>query len=212
MVQNPFADLSCAPQTNEDRIEFIPRTTIDRVIAACPNLEREVIFALARYGGARVPSRSFRRYAPVSNGLTTSASPGRSTRCREQWGGPSSALDAQQFAGPPPALPETDRRRLRASHRLPGAKPDTFSGHLEPSTLHYAREKSLDVVKDAEKSTPDRDRTCDLSFRKAPLYPTELRGRMRHAPAIAATPAPGILRTAAAPDDARGSRAIPRRK
>ena len=26
-------------------------------------------------------------------------------------------------------------------------------------------------------TTPDRDRTCDLSFRKAPLYPTELRGR-----------------------------------
>ena len=154
MVQNPFADLSCAPQTNEDRIEFIPRTTIDRVIAACPNLEREVIFALARYGGARVPSRSFRRYAPVSNGLTTSASPGRSTRCREQWGGPSSALDAQQFAGPPPALPETDRRRLRASHRLPGAKPDTFSGHLEPSTLHYASEKSLDFVKDPKNQYP----------------------------------------------------------
>ena len=25
-------------------------------------------------------------------------------------------------------------------------------------------------------NTPDRDRTCDLSFRKAALYPTELRG------------------------------------
>ena len=54
--ENPFADLSCGPQTNEDRIEFIPRATIDRVIAACPDLEWEVIFALARYGGARVPS------------------------------------------------------------------------------------------------------------------------------------------------------------
>jgi hypothetical protein len=28
-----------------------------------------------------------------------------------------------------------------------------------------------------ELNTPGRSRTCDLSFRKAPLYPTELRGR-----------------------------------
>lgn len=27
------------------------------------------------------------------------------------------------------------------------------------------------------KCTPDRDRTCGLSFRKASLYPTELRGQ-----------------------------------
>ena len=54
--ENPFADLSCGPQTNEERIEFIPRETIDRVIASCPDLDWELIFALARYGGARVPS------------------------------------------------------------------------------------------------------------------------------------------------------------
>lgn len=54
--ENPFADLYCGPQTNEERIEFIPRETIDRVIAACPDLEWELIFALPRYGGARVPS------------------------------------------------------------------------------------------------------------------------------------------------------------
>lgn len=54
--ENPFADLSCGPQTNPERIEFIPRETIDRVIAACPDLEWELIFALPRYGGARVPS------------------------------------------------------------------------------------------------------------------------------------------------------------
>jgi len=39
--ENPFADLSCGPQTNEERIEFIPRETIDRVIAACPDLDWE---------------------------------------------------------------------------------------------------------------------------------------------------------------------------
>jgi integrase len=64
--ENPFADLSCGPQTNEERIEFIPRETIDRVIAACPDLEWEVIFALARYGGARVPSEISRmRFADI---------------------------------------------------------------------------------------------------------------------------------------------------
>ena len=54
--ENPFADLYCGPQTNEERIEFIPRETIDRVIASCPDLEWELIFALPRYGGTRVPS------------------------------------------------------------------------------------------------------------------------------------------------------------
>lgn len=33
-------------------------------------------------------------------------------------------------------------------------------------------------------TTPDRIRTCDLSFRKAPLYPTELRGRSRRLPQV----------------------------
>jgi integrase len=53
--ENPFADLLYGPQTNEERIEFIPWETIDLVIAACLDLEWELIFALARYGGARVP-------------------------------------------------------------------------------------------------------------------------------------------------------------
>jgi len=54
--ESPFADLACGPQTNEDRIEFVPRETIDRVIAACPDLEWQLIFAFARYEGLRIPS------------------------------------------------------------------------------------------------------------------------------------------------------------
>ncbi|MFM8496955.1 MAG: tyrosine-type recombinase/integrase, partial [Planctomycetia bacterium] len=56
IVENPFADLSCGPQTNEDRIEFIPLDTIARVIAACPDLDWKLIFGFARYEGLRIPS------------------------------------------------------------------------------------------------------------------------------------------------------------
>jgi len=54
--ENPFADLTCGAQTNEERIEFIDRETIDRVIAACPDIDWQLIFAFARYGGTRIPS------------------------------------------------------------------------------------------------------------------------------------------------------------
>ena len=56
IAENPFADLSCGPQTNEDRIEFIPLDTIARVIAACPDLDWKLIFGFARYEGLRIPS------------------------------------------------------------------------------------------------------------------------------------------------------------
>ncbi len=53
---NPFAEVSCGPQTNEKRKHEVTRETIEKVIAACPNAEWRLLFALARYGGLRVPS------------------------------------------------------------------------------------------------------------------------------------------------------------
>lgn len=43
---------------------------------------------------------------------------------------------------------------------------------LFPERTHGAAKGRL------AKGTPGRSRTCDLSFRKAPLYPAELRGRV----------------------------------
>ena len=56
IAANPFAEVSCGPQTNEKRKHEVTRETIEKVIAACPNAEWRLLFALARYGGLRVPS------------------------------------------------------------------------------------------------------------------------------------------------------------
>jgi integrase len=231
--ENPFADLSCGPQTNEERIEFIPRETIDLVIAACPDLEWELIFALARYGGARVPSEiAEMRWADIDwerNRFTIYSSKtehhvGRRFRVvpifpalrpylerayREREPGlehvvpravglPNLGTEADRIiekAGVEPwektfvnlrgsCSDELEREypahvvdawmgnssRIRRRHYLKVTDADferaasypapypapsaAVSGHQEPSTLHESREKSLDVVKDAENQYP----------------------------------------------------------
>ena len=285
---SPLSHLKCPSQTNPSRKRYIPAEVIERVIAACPDHDWRLIFALARYAGLRIPSeiqgltwddihweldrftvRAVKvehhaghetRSVPIfpqlrpyleaarkesqegSKHVISRAKDGPSLRRYaeriikragvEQWPKlfvncrASCEKDLMEVHRPDAVLAWIGHSaRVALDHYAPGPTESDYqkavqnpvqstavSGHQEPSTLHYASEKSLDVVKDAKKSTPDRDRTCDLSFRKAPLYPTELRGRMRHATATAATPAPGILRTAVAPDDAPGSQAIPPRK
>jgi integrase len=231
--ENPFADLSCGPQTNEERIEFIPREKIDRVIAACPELDWELIFALARYGGARVPSEiSKMRFSDIDwerNRFTIYSSKtehhvGRRFRvvpifpalrpyleraCRERepaqefvvpraQGEPNLGTEATRIikkAGIEPwektfvnlrgsCSDELEREypahvvdawmgnssRVRRRHYLKvtdadferatgypvqnPVPPAAVSGHQEPSTLHEAREKSLDVPKDAKSDYP----------------------------------------------------------
>ncbi len=53
---NPFSDVRCATQANPTRSHFVSKETIETVIAACPNHDWRLIFALARYAGLRVPS------------------------------------------------------------------------------------------------------------------------------------------------------------
>ncbi len=53
---NPFADLKAAVQANKKREYFLSRQDAAKVLAACPNTEWRLIFALARYGGLRCPS------------------------------------------------------------------------------------------------------------------------------------------------------------
>jgi integrase len=56
ITSNPFADVKAGTQTNPTRKHYVSRETIDAVIAACPNHDWRLIFALARYAGLRTPS------------------------------------------------------------------------------------------------------------------------------------------------------------
>lgn len=54
--RNPFDQVKAGVQNNRERMELIPASTIETVILACPDAEWRLLFALARYGGLRVPS------------------------------------------------------------------------------------------------------------------------------------------------------------
>ena len=56
--ENPFADLASAAKINMDRSYFITKEESEKVIEACPGVEWRLLFALARYGGLRVPSEA----------------------------------------------------------------------------------------------------------------------------------------------------------
>jgi len=53
---NPFAEVPCGPQVNDDRIVYVPPEAIEAVIAVCPDNDWRLIFALPRYAGLRFPS------------------------------------------------------------------------------------------------------------------------------------------------------------
>ncbi len=56
IAANPFAEVKAGTQTNPSRKHYVSRETVEAVIAACPNHDWRLIFALARYGGLRTPS------------------------------------------------------------------------------------------------------------------------------------------------------------
>jgi integrase len=58
--QNPFADLVAAVRRNQKRYYFISREDAQRVIDACPDAQWRLLFAMARYGGLRIPSEALR--------------------------------------------------------------------------------------------------------------------------------------------------------
>ncbi|WP_375154915.1 tyrosine-type recombinase/integrase [Stratiformator vulcanicus] len=57
---NPFSDLPAAVGGNAERQYFVSREEADRVLAACPDVEWRVLFALSRFGGFRCPSEHLR--------------------------------------------------------------------------------------------------------------------------------------------------------
>jgi integrase len=56
MDENPLADVKACAQVNRSRMFFVTREMTEKVLAACPDVQWRVIFAMARYGGVRVPS------------------------------------------------------------------------------------------------------------------------------------------------------------
>lgn len=53
---NPFADLKSTVRANPEKFYFVTRAEADAVIAACPDNQWKLLFALRRYGGLRCPS------------------------------------------------------------------------------------------------------------------------------------------------------------
>ena len=53
---NPFEELKAGTAVNPERQFFIDRATADKVLAACPDAEWRLIFALCRFAGLRCPT------------------------------------------------------------------------------------------------------------------------------------------------------------
>jgi integrase len=56
IATNPLQDLRAGGERNDDRLCFIERDTIQKVIEHCPDAQWKLIVALSRYGGLRCPS------------------------------------------------------------------------------------------------------------------------------------------------------------
>lgn len=54
--KSPFAELVGNKSVNPDRMVFVDRATIDRVIDHCPDAEWRLLIALSRYAGLRCPT------------------------------------------------------------------------------------------------------------------------------------------------------------
>ncbi len=56
LSENPFTDVKPGSQTNRARMYFVRAEDSQKVLAACPDAEWRLLFALSRYGGLRCPS------------------------------------------------------------------------------------------------------------------------------------------------------------
>ena len=57
--ENPFADMKgCGVKANVSRFYFVTREEAQKVLDACPDAQWRLLFALARFGGLRVPSEA----------------------------------------------------------------------------------------------------------------------------------------------------------
>ena len=231
---NPFAEVTCGSQVNDERIAYVPAEDVERVIAICPDNDWRLTFALPRYAGLRFPSevqdlkwsdidwensrftvrqkklehhpgrgtrtvpifaelrphleRAFRERAAdavyvlprvrTTTELSTHAKRlvrkagvklwsklfvnmrGSCSDDLERRGVTEKAINA--WIGNTSRIRQRHYHAVRAEDwaavtgkaaQIPARAP-AVRGHQEPSTLHESREKSLDVVKDAENQYP----------------------------------------------------------
>jgi hypothetical protein len=135
-ISEKIAEETCSSQGNDERIVYVTAEDIERVIAACPDNDWRLVFALPRYAGIRFPGdvEDF-RWSDVD------------------W-------ENSRFTVRQKKLEHHPGRSIRV---VPGkvvqspADAPTVTGHQEPSPLHEAREKSLDVQIDAEKKYPRQE-------------------------------------------------------
>ena len=55
LTSNPFSDIKGGSESNPDRQHFVDIKTAKKVMAACPDADWRLIFALTRFGGLRCP-------------------------------------------------------------------------------------------------------------------------------------------------------------
>lgn len=55
---NPLSGIKAGKMSNPERQRYVPPAVVNKVINACPNIEWSLMFALARFGGLRVPSET----------------------------------------------------------------------------------------------------------------------------------------------------------
>jgi len=78
LEENPFQSLPCVVGSNPERLYFVSRDEASKVLSACPDDQWRLLFALARYGGLRVPSEALGlRWGDIDweNGCITVKSP-----------------------------------------------------------------------------------------------------------------------------------------
>ena len=56
LVENAFADVKAGSPVNKARQRFISKEVAQKVLAACPDSQWRLLFALSRFGGLRCPS------------------------------------------------------------------------------------------------------------------------------------------------------------
>lgn len=56
---NPFESVGGQVKSNKERVYFVSRAEAEKVLAACPDAEWRLIFALSRFGGLRTPSEHY---------------------------------------------------------------------------------------------------------------------------------------------------------
>ena len=58
IASNPFEGVKAGSQHNRERLHYVPRADVERLLDAAPSIDWKAIIALARWGGLRTPSET----------------------------------------------------------------------------------------------------------------------------------------------------------